>query len=217
MCGRLTLRTTGRELAGFFGLPDGPDLQPRFNVSPSQPVVTVRPAPGGRELSLLTWGLIPHWSKEPKGLINARSETAAAKPAFRGPFRRRRCLVAADGFFEWKREGRRKQPYFFCLPHHQPFAFAGLWDHWAGDGKVVEGCTILTTDANEVVGPVHERMPVILGPEGWDVWLDPDEHDPNQLQPLLHPYAGTLSAYPVSAAVNNPRNEGPELVQPLGA
>jgi putative SOS response-associated peptidase YedK len=215
MCGRFTLRTPGRQLADFFGLPDVPNLSPRFNVAPSQPVVTVRQLPQGRHMAMLTWGLVPHWSHEPQAFINARSETAADKPAFRGPFRRRRCLIAADGFYEWKREGKRKQPYFFTLPHNNPFAFAGLWDRWEGNGSGVEGCTILTTDANESVQPVHERMPVILETQDWDVWLDPDEHDLKTLQPLLRPYAGVLAGYPVSTLVNNPRQDSPELIQPL--
>jgi putative SOS response-associated peptidase YedK len=216
MCGRFTLRTKGKQLADFFDLPDAPDLQPRFNIAPSQPVLAVRQLPQGRELALLTWGLVPHWSKESKGFINARAETAANRSAFRWPFRHHRCLIAADGFYEWRQERKLKQPYYFVLPHKQPFAFSGLWDHWEGDGEAIKGCTILTTDANEVVRPVHERMPVILEPKDWNVWLDPNQHDPKQVQSLLRPYGGTLTAYPVSTLVNRPHYDGPELIKPLG-
>jgi putative SOS response-associated peptidase YedK len=220
MCGRFTLRTSGVVLAEFFGLAEVPPLQPRYNIAPTQPVPVVRMAPEqeGRELVLLRWGLIPSWADDPSignRLINARADTVAAKPAFRSAFRRHRCLVVADGFYEWQKLDGKKQPYFIRLRDDRPFAFAGLWEHWDRGGGPVESCTILTTEANERVGAIHDRMPVILDPRDHDLWLDPDMQDPKQLQPLLGPYPGeAMTAYPVGTLVNNPRNDDPKCVEP---
>src|SRR5208283_4096944 len=167
MCGRFTMTTPGRVVNDLFQLPEAPVLPLRFNIAPSQPIAAVRIADTGkRQLISLHWGLIPSWSKNAKGIINARSETAASKPTFRSPFRQRRCLILADGFSEWQKTGSsKKQPFYFRLQEGRPFAFAGLWDRWhAPEGEVIESATILTTDANDVVRPVHERMPVILPP-----------------------------------------------------
>jgi putative SOS response-associated peptidase YedK len=224
MCGRFTLTTPGDTLAEIFELSEVPDLPPRYNIAPSEPVATVR-LPGGnapRELVLLRWGLIPHWAKDPgvgAKMINARAETVATNPAFRSAFRRRRCLVPATGFYEWQRQERRKQPVYIRMHDEQPFAFAGLWEHWEGpEGTPIESCTLLTTEPNDLVRPVHDRMPVILDPKDYELWLDPDVQDPARLQPLLRPYASEqMVAYPVSQLVNNPANDVPETIEPLAA
>jgi putative SOS response-associated peptidase YedK len=214
MCGRYTLTTPVARLAERFRLDATPSLPFRYNVAPSQPVPAVRAGPeGGRSLALLRWGLVPSWAADPSignRLVNARSETVAEKPAFRAAFRQRRCLLPADGFFEWRKEGRQKQPYWFRLRDAGPFAFAGLWEQWtAPDGARVESAAVLTTAANELVRPLHDRMPVILRPEDHDRWLAPGPGD----AALLVPYpAGEMTATPVSRWVNDARHEGPECV-----
>ena len=222
MCGRFTLATPKQDLVVQFNLPDIPDLQPRYNIAPTQPVAAVRvPTSGeGRELVMLHWGLIPFWAKDPKlgaRLINARSETVADRPAFRAAFRRRRCLVPADGFYEWQKQNGTKQPFFIHLQDGRPFAFAGLWEHWQDpDGGIIESCTLLTTRPNELVRPLHNRMPVILHPRNYVLWLDPETEDANVLNRLLDPYpSGEMEAYPVSRYVNSPQNEGPGCILPL--
>lgn len=222
MCGRFTLTHPDQDLALQFDLPEIPDLQPRYNIAPTQPVAAVRVAPESavRELALLHWGLIPFWAKDPKigsRMINARSETAAEKPAFRAAFRRRRCLVVADGFYEWQKLNGGKQPFYIRLHDGKPFAFAGLWEHWEGpDGAVIESCTLLTTEPNDVIRPLHNRMPVILQARDYDLWLDPEVQQAEQLQPLLGPYLpGGMEAYPVSRWVNSPRNDDPRCIEPL--
>ena len=222
MCGRFTLTNPDQDLALQFDLPEIPDLQPRYNIAPTQPVAAVRVAPESavRELALLHWGLIPFWAKDPKigsRMINARSETAAEKPSFRAAFRRRRCLVAADGFYEWQKLNDGKQPFYIRLHDGKPFAFAGLWEHWEGpDGAVIESCTLLTTEPNDVIRPLHNRMPVILQPRDYDLWLDPEVQQTEQLQPLLGPYLpGDMEAYPISRWVNSPRNDDPRCIEPL--
>jgi putative SOS response-associated peptidase YedK len=220
MCGRFTLATPGQTIAEAFELAAAPELEPRYNIAPTQPVAVVRVGEGRRELSLMHWGLIPSWAKEAgigARMINARGETVAEKPAFRGPFRSRRCLVIADGFFEWKREGERKQPYYITMRDRRPFAFAGLWDRWAATGAPpVESCTIVTTAPNEVLAPIHDRMPVILPPASHAAWLDPAVRESERLQPLLQPFdASAMLAYPVSPRVNNPRNDDRDLIAPL--
>jgi putative SOS response-associated peptidase YedK len=224
MCGRFTLTVTPQALAEAFGL-DTPApeayLRPRYNISPTQPVLIVRAAAGrgpGRELALVQWGLIPGWAKDPRlgaNLINAKSETVAEKPAFRGPVKYRRCLVPGSGFYEWQRRGQARQPYYYRLREAEVFGLAGLWEHWEGaDGSVVESCTVLTTDANELARPVHDRMPVILPPEAYALWLDPTVRDPRRVTPLLRPYpAERMEAIPVSSAVNSAREDRPEFIQ----
>jgi putative SOS response-associated peptidase YedK len=221
MCGRFTLRRSGEVVSEAFGLPDSPDLVPRFNIAPAQPVAVVRrnSQADGRELAYLRWGLIPAWADDASigdRLANARSETAATKPSFRHAFRSRRCLVVADGFYEWQRTNGRKQPYFVGLQSDRPFGMAGLWERWEKGGEPVESCTILTTDANELMKPIHERMPVILPPDLYDLWLDARCQDTEKLATLLRPYPSQdMTAYRVSTVVNNPKNDVPQCVEAI--
>lgn len=222
MCGRFALITPGEVLAEQFQLSEVPALAPRYNIAPTQPIAAVRLAREGiaRELVLLRWGLIPSWAKDPgvgSRLINARSETVAEKPSFRSAFKSRRCLVPADGFYEWQRQERGRQPFFIRMREGTPFAIAGLWEHWQGpEGEVIESCTLLTTAANEVMRPLHDRMPVILNPKDYDLWLDPDVQKREALSPLLRPYtAEAMVAYPVRPVVNSPANDSPLCIEPL--
>ncbi|HEY9656670.1 MAG TPA: SOS response-associated peptidase, partial [Crinalium sp.] len=178
MCGRFSLTQSANALAETFQLETLPEWTPRYNVAPTQAVLAIAAAPAhSRQVRLFRWGLVPSWAKDltiGAKLINARAETVAEKPSFRVAFKQRRCLILADGFYEWHRIDRKtKQPYYFQLADRQPFAFAGLWERWQGDDTVVETCTILTTQANELLQPIHDRMPVILAPEEYDRWLDP--------------------------------------------
>lgn len=218
MCGRFTLTVDPAELQELFGLsePAPAGLMPRYNIAPTQPVAVI-PNQEPRRLELFRWGLIPSWAKDPKignSLINARAETAAEKPAFRAALRRRRCLIPADGFYEWKKSGRTKTPMYIQMRSGLPFAFAGLWDVWsAPDGSTVPTCTILTTTANALVRGIHDRMPVILPPEAFDLWLTPGELPAAEVQAWLRPFAAeAMTARAVSSRVNNPRNEGRELL-----
>ena len=205
-----------------FGVSGIPPLSPRYNISPSQPVAAVRatPAGSGRELAFLRWGLIPSWSKDPaigNRLINARAETAREKPSFRNAFRRRRCLIPTNGFYEWQRRERGKQPYFVRMRDDRLFAFAGLWDRWESPDKgVIESCTILTTAANAILAPIHDRMPVILPPAEYARWLDPGLPDTDSLGPLLVPFpAEDMLASPVSPRVNAPTVDDEKCMAPL--
>ena len=197
-----------------FGLVDPPPLLPRFNIAPTQNVAAIRldqPAEQ-RELVRLRWGLIPAWATDIKigySLINARGETVADKPAFRAALKSQRCLILADGFFEWQPRDGKKQPYHFRLADHRPFAFAGLWERWSkGENGVVESCTIITTEANDLVRPVHERMPVILPTKDYDTWLNPRTLRPEILQSLLRPYpADRMTSTAVSMRANSPRHD----------
>lgn len=224
MCGRFTLKTPVETLAEVFEVPAVPALQPRFNIAPSEALATVRVAEKGaqRELAILRWGLVPSWADEPKvgnKMINARSETAATNGAFRSAFRRRRCLVLADGFYEWQRQEKRKQPFYIRMKDESPFAFAGLWEVWEGkDGRVLETCTVLTTEPNELMTPIHNRMPVILDQKDYDLWLDPEMREAEPLQALLRPYPEKkMTAYAVSLLVNSPANDTPEVLEPVSA
>jgi putative SOS response-associated peptidase YedK len=197
-------------------------LKPRYNIAPTQPVVGVRVPESGapRELAVFTWGLVPFWAKDPKigsRMINARSETAAEKPSFRAAFKRRRCLVIADGFYEWQKVNGAKQPHFIHLTGRRPFGIAGLWEHWESEeGSVIESCTLLTTEPNELLRPLHNRMPVILKPEDYDLWLDPGVQSADRLQPLLKAYAAEeMEHFAVSRFVNSPHNDGPACIEPL--
>ncbi|QDV35659.1 SOS response-associated peptidase [Tautonia plasticadhaerens] len=218
MCGRYTLRTTAREIAETFDVPEVPELPARFNIAPTQDVPVVRLGDGGREFHLLHWGLIPSWADDPdigSRMINARAETVAEKPAFRRAFRSRRCLVVSDGFFEWRREGGRKQPYFIRMKDDRPFAFAGLWERWDKLGEPIESCTLITGEPNEVVALIHDRMPVIVPESAYEHWLDPDVQDPKRLQGLLVPCPSEeMEAYPVSTLVNSPSNDVERCVEP---
>ncbi len=221
MCARYTLKSKPDVVAAMFGLDIVPDLQPRYNVAPTQAVTAVREAGGKLACVPLRWGLVPSWAGDLKighSLLNARAETVASKPAFRAAFRRRRCLIVADGYFEWKAVGKKKQPYYFRLRDETPFAFAGLWEHWERDGQVVESCTIITTEANDLARPYHDRMPVILPADARALWLDTDIEEPRALQDLLRPYpAEEMRFDPVNPVVNSARNEGPECIRPVAA
>jgi putative SOS response-associated peptidase YedK len=221
MCGRFTLRTPPKDLVEVFQLLHALEMIPRYNIAPTQPVAVVRQGATCREMSLLRWGLIPSWAKDTKigaSLINARADTIATKPSFRTALKRRRCLIPADGFYEWKKgEGKTKQPFYICMRNGHPFAFAGLWEHWEGpDNSAIDSCTIVTTDANETLRPLHDRMPVILREDDYDRWLDPKIQDPTELCELLKPHAPEeMTAFPISALVNNARNESEKCIEPL--
>ncbi|MCS6881386.1 MAG: SOS response-associated peptidase [Oscillochloridaceae bacterium] len=220
MCGRFTLTAPGEDLALHFNLDEVPVIEARYNIAPTQPVLMIRQEKGRRVAEMARWGLIPSWSKDGSAaarMINARAETVAEKPAFRAAFRQRRCLIPADGFYEWQARPRGKQAYYARLATGKLFAMAGLWEHWqAPDGAWIQSCTILTTTANELLQPLHDRMPVILAPEHYPLWLDPSVHDAGPLQALLGPYpAECMRVYPVGPAVNSVRNDGPGLIEPL--
>ncbi len=232
MCGRFAVQTSKDQLIEAFmaampdlEIEDIPDFFPRYNVAPSQRILTIgrsegRPHP---KFAFLQWGLVPHFVKDTKGSpapINVRSESAAEKPMFRQAFAKRRCLVIADAFYEWKREGSAKQPYCIRMKNKRPFAFAGIYEVWRGEGGAAPlvSCAIFTTIANDVLRPIHNRMPVILDPEQYATWCDPEMRDAVKLQPWLKPYADdALTAYAVSTRVNSPRNDDPECLEPLQA
>jgi putative SOS response-associated peptidase YedK len=216
------LRTSGERLARHFRLARAPELPFRYNIAPTQPVPVIRQTPEGRQLAMLRWGLVPYWSRDMRGgtrMINARAESVATKPAFHAAFQQRRCLVPADGFYEWKKPSpKQRDPYLIYLKDGELFAFAGLWESWKGPEGVVETCSIITTDANELVRPLHDRMPVILATRDYDKWLDAGIEDPAQLEPLLKPYpASEMALRAVNPIVNNARNEDPRCVEPAEA
>lgn len=216
MCGRFT-QTALEKYGYYFNSASGVLLNPSYNIAPSQLIVVCRRSESGwRELSYLRWGLIPSWAKDPKtgySMINARAETVAEKPAYRSAFKHRRCLIPTDGFYEWKPGKPRKQPYFIHRKDGEPFAFAGLWEHWELEDLKIDSCTIIVTGANKLIAQIHDRMPVILAPDQFEQWLDPGQ-DKEALLSLLKPYAGKeMEAYPVGLAVNTPTNNGPELVE----
>ncbi len=222
MCGRFTLTSTPETLALRFGLDAAPEMAPRFNIAPSQDVVTIRVRDGVRVLEMRRWGLVPHWARDPKignRMINARSETVTEKPAFRDAFRARRCLVPADGFYEWAGGKGPRQPYHIALSDGGPFAIAGLWEHWSDRAAVtIDSCTLLTTSANERIASLHDRMPVILDPGDWDLWLDPTIRGGDALQTLLGPIAADrVDLRPVSRHVNDPKHDDPACVAPLAS
>ena len=219
MCGRYTLSTPVEKLAEEFGLVGQlPDLQPSYNVAPTREVPAVVSGGEGRRMEMLRWGLIPSWVDDPgigSRMINARSETVAEKPSFRRAFKKSRCLMLADGFYEWRKENGGKQPYYIRMKTGQPFAFAGLWENWnKGEGGEIHSCAIITTDANDLMREIHHRMPVIMPPEYYELWLDPAVREPERLLPLLEPYpAADMEAYPVSRRVNSPSNDEPGCVE----
>ncbi len=218
MCGRFTLTTPAESLEQLFGLDMPTGLAPRYNVAPGQEVPVVRRgADGGRALAALRWGLVPAWAEDPaigRRMINARAETVAQRPAFRDAFRARRCLIPADGYYEWRKmPGRRSRPYYVTLPGHAPFAFAGLWERWQGPGgEALETCVIVTTAANARLAPVHDRMPAILGADSFEAWL---AAPPERAHALLRPYEGEIELWPVSTRVNRAVDDGPALIEPL--
>lgn len=218
MCGRYAQRTDPQRLAKVFGVEEAPEVEPRYNIAPMQEVLAVHRTADGREMTFYKWGLVPSWAKDTSmgaRLINARSETVGEKPAFRQAFKRRRCIIPADGFYEWQRTEGRKQPFFFQMRDESPFGFAGLWERWEGDGdQVINSCTILTTEANEVLRPVHDRMPVILHPDDYELWLGAEEREQTLLRELLRPYpAEEMTGYAVSVLVNSPRSQGSQLTE----
>lgn len=223
MCGRYTLTVDPADLRDAFQLETAPppDLRPRYNIAPTQ-LVAVIPNEGPRRIELFQWGLIPSWAREAgigNSLINARAETVAEKPAFRAAFKRRRCLILADGFYEWRREGEgrhiRKTPMLIQMQDGRPFAFAGLWETWkAPDAEPLRTCAIITTTPNALMAPIHDRMPVILPPAAWAAWLTPGDLPAAEAQALLQPFdAALMTARAVSTRVNNPRSDGPELLE----
>ena len=221
MCGRFTLTVDPAELQDAFGDYIFPDqFAPRFNIAPSQPVLAI-PNNGKNTADFFMWGLIPSWSKDPSianKLINARGETIAEKPSFRGGFKYKRCLILTDGFYEWKAvQGEKtKTPYFIHMKDRKLFAFAGLWDEWQSpDGGALRTCTIITTEPNELMSTLHNRMPVILDAVDYSQWLDPAPRTPESLLPLIRSFpADRMSAYPVSTIVNSPGNDRAECVLP---
>ena len=220
MCGRFTLSQTAEALAQTFHV-QIPDFEPQYNIAPTQMVLAVlyNPETKKRTLKQLRWGLIPSWAKDPgmgAKLINARAETVAEKPAFRSAIKQRRCLIVADGFYEWQQQAGKKQPFYFRLQNGQAFGFAGLWEHWKSSETQISSCTILTTWSNELLQPIHDRMPVILKQQDYDLWLDPQVQTPEPLQQLLHPYpTEAMTAYPVSTIVNSPKHNTPECIMPI--
>lgn len=224
MCGRFVKKSTGEDLSrrfGFDDIPSGNLFEPRYNIAPSQehPILIV--SDDNRKIMAMKWGLVPFWAKDPKigyRMINARSEGIEDKPSFRTPIKKRRCLVMADGFYEWfKKDKKLKVPYYFRLKSGEPFAFAGLWDNWKKDGQDLKTFTIITTIPNQLMVPIHDRMPVMLkkGDEG--KWLDPEIADPKYVLPLLKPYPHEeMECFEVSSIVNSPKNDVPECIKPAG-
>lgn len=225
MCGRYTQSQSAEMIAQIFRVDHVPVLTPRYNIAPTQSVATILQSSTStnRQFKFLHWGLIPSWAKDKKmgaRLINARAETVAEKPSFRSAFRQRRCLVVADGFYEWQQqeEKKQKQPFYFHLSDQRPFAFAGLWEHWEDkdSGEEIESCTLITTEANELMQNIHHRMPVILDPKNYDLWLDTEVKNSELLQPLLHPYpTEEMTAYPVSKTVNKASNDTAECINSI--
>jgi putative SOS response-associated peptidase YedK len=220
MCGRFAFYSPAEATAALFGAAGSLDIGPRYNIAPTQDIAAVRDAGAGsegRELVALRWGLVPFWAKDPAigtRMINARAETVAEKPAFRAAYRRRRCLVLADGFYEWHREGAVKIPYFISLASGEPFAFAGLWEDWHSKetGESLQTATLITTQANDFLAPLHHRMPVILDAGRAGRWLAGDD----ELVATARQDCPRLRAWPVNRRVNNARNEGDDLIEPDG-
>ena len=221
MCGRFTLTVDPAELQETFsGYTFPMQFAPRFNIAPTQPVLAI-PNDGKKRADFFIWGLIPSWAKDPSignRLINARGETLAEKPSFRGGYKYKRCLILADGFYEWKKQpgSKAKVPYFIHMKNRQPFAFAGLWDEWnSTDGSLIRSCTIVTIEPNDLMASLHNRMPVILPADAYAEWLEYSFQTPEKLQAFIKPYpAAEMAAYPVSTLVNNPKNDLAECVVP---
>lgn len=220
MCGRFAQRADSKKIAKEFQVAEVPAVEARYNIAPTQEVLAVYEREDGREATFYKWGLIPSWAKDASmgaRLINARAETVAEKPAFRQAFKQRRCIIPVDGFYEWQRTRGRKQPFFFRMKDERPFGFAGLWERWQAEGsEVINSCAILTTEANEVLRPVHDRMPVIIHPDDYELWLDADARKLGLVKEMLRSYpAEEMVSYPVGTSVNSPRNQGTELIEEL--
>jgi putative SOS response-associated peptidase YedK len=222
MCGRYRLSRRKQLVAEYFdAVPAEDEWNPRYNIAPTQsvPVVRQNPQKPVRELSLLRWGLVPWWATDPSTgfkTINARSETVSTSASFRDPFRSQRCLIPTDGFYEWQRIGKSKQPYCFEVGNCELFAFAGLWDRWTDPrGEVIESCAILTTTPNTLLQDIHNRMPVILSLDNFDSWLSTSVRDTNSMLKLLVPYAGSMRRYPVSTRLNRVENDDADCGKPI--
>jgi putative SOS response-associated peptidase YedK len=220
MCGRYTVTSAPEAIRALFRYAEQPNFPPRYNVAPTQPIPIVRLVEGKRQFALVRWGLLPSWVKDPKGftlLINARGESAAEKPAFRAAMKRRRCLIPADGFYEWQKAGERKRPFYVRAKSGKPLAFAGLWETWTGpNGEELETGTIVTTAANKTLAPIHDRMPVIVPQDGFDLWLDTANVDAKTAAALIAPAPeNLLEAFEISTAVNRVANDNPKLIEPV--
>ncbi|MEA2870269.1 MAG: hypothetical protein QOH67_245 [Hyphomicrobiales bacterium] len=219
MCGRYAITTAPEAIRQLFAYLEQPNFPPRYNVAPTQAVPIVRMTEGKRQFALVRWGLIPAWVKDPRAfslVINARGESVLDKPAFRNGMKRRRCLFPADGFYEWKRDSEKKQPYFVRLKSGQPMAFAGLWESWMGpNGEEMETAAIVTTTASRTIAHIHDRMPVILAPEVFDFWLDPNVDGEMAASVIAPARDALIEAYQVSSAVNRTANDTPALIEPL--
>ncbi len=220
MCGRYTLTVSPQQLRDIFGYRQQPNFPPRYNIAPTQPIPIVRLVDGKREFVLVRWGLLPAWVKDPKNfalLINARGESVIDKPAFRALMLRRRCLIPADGFYEWRARGKIKQPYYVRRKDSAPFAFAGLWEIWTGpNGEELETAAIVTTSANQTLAPIYERMPVVVPESAFELWLDAAAADPQTASTLIVPAPdGLLEAHPVGPHVNRVANDNPALIEPV--
>lgn len=217
MCGRFTLYVSPEVLAKVFSLKESIEFELRYNIAPSQNIAVIRSIDGQNQLSFQKWGLIPSWSKDATHpMINARSETVHEKPTFRHAIKHNRCIIPASGFYEWKSEDDHKQPYYIRLLNSSIMGFAGIWERWKtedGDGIEIETCCILTTNSNDLMEPIHSRMPVILPPEEYGLWLNHNVHHPIELQRLYQPYPSDLMVvHPVPNLVNNPRFDGPACI-----
>ena len=210
MCGRFSILNDKTSLEKHFALVDAGEFINSYNVTPSSEIPVIRLDNGKRQLLNCYWGFIPHWAKDDKFKpINAKAETLPEKPFFRSAFKKNRCLIPASGFYEWKGQKGNKQPWYFKLRDAELFAFAGLWDHWENRDREIDSCTIITTTANSVMAPVHQRMPVILDPDQYDDWLIEGDRE------ILSPYRGEMMCYPVSKKVNRPGSDGEELIRPI--
>ena len=222
MCGRFILTSPGRVLAAQFELQHEPELTPRYNIAPTQmvPVVRFDQETTVKQFEMLKWGLVPFWAKDASigpRLINARCETLGQKPAYRAAFKSRRCLIPTNGFYEWMKEKEKKQPYLIRLADESLFAFAGLWEHWKGpDGSTIESCTVITTEANDLLRPIHDRMPVIITRKDYDSWLNPDISGQETFQSLMLPYPShEMVFFPVNPKVNKATYDNPDCIEPV--
>ena len=225
MCGRFTLLSSPRELQRFFGTtPPSFEIQPNYNVAPTQEIPIIIQHENGRHLKKRNWGLVPFWAKDTSigsRMINARVETVASKSAFRTAIKQRRCMIPANGLYEWSGKAGNKQPYYFCLPSNEPLAFAGLWEVWENknapsDAEPYKSCTIITTEASESVKDIHNRMPLILKPESYGEWLDPENKEPGIIEKVMkNGCVKELTRYPVSKLVNHVGNNSKECIEPL--
>jgi len=220
MCGRYAITSAPEAIRALFAYHEQPNFPPRYNVAPTQPVPVVPLADGKREFVLMRWGLLPAWVKDPRSvslLIMARGDTVNAKPAFRAAMRRRRCLLPADGFYEWKQDGEKRRPHYIKLKSRGPMALAGLWETWTGpNGEEMDTVAVVTTQANRTLAPIHDRMPVIVPPDAFDLWLDCRRVDGETAAALITPARDhLLEAYEVSLAVNRAANDSPALIEPL--